>query len=108
MYINEYRPNEYRPYQLDDNLIENNNEDCSYPKKIKLMRETIRCRKTRGMLAYHVPNKHLSPEKIAHHVLLLFYTLRDEKKLLSDFPRLNQNRLQEEGVGCCNYQQNKV
>ena len=108
MHTNEYRPNEYRPYQLDDNLIENNNEECSYPKKIKLMRETIRCCKTRGILAYHVSNKILSPEKIAHHVLLLFYTLRDEKKLLSDFPRLNQNRLQEEGVGCCNYQQNKV
>ena len=108
MHIKEYRPNEYRPYQLDDNLIENNNEECSYPKKIKLMRETIRCRKTRGILAYHVPNKHLSLEKIAHHVLLLFYTLRDEKKLLTDFPPLNQNRLQEKGVGCCNCKQNKV
>ena len=37
---------------------------------------------------YHVP----------HHVLLLFYPFRDEKELLSGFPPLYQNKLQEEGV----------
>ena len=46
-----------------------------------------------------MPNKLLSPEKFAHHVLLLFYPFRDEKELLSGFPPpLYQNKLQEEGV----------
>ena len=41
-------------------------------------------------------NKLLSPEKFAHHVLLLFYPFRYEKDLLSSFPPMFQNRLQEE------------
>ena len=31
-------------------------------------------------------------------MLLLFYPFRDEKELLSGFPPLYQNKLQEEGV----------
>ena len=54
--------------------------------------------KVRKFLQYHVPNKLLSPEKFAHHVLLLFYPFRDEKELLSGFPPLYQNKLQEQGV----------
>ena len=36
-------------------------------------------------------NKLLAPENFVHHVLLLFYTFRDEKELLSGFP-LNKLR----------------
>ena len=43
-------------------------------------------------------NKLLSPEKFVHHVLFLFYPFRDEKALLSGFPPIHQNKLQEEGV----------
>ena len=90
---------EYQPDELNDNLIENNHEECSYPKKIKLIisGDKIRCRKVRRILRYHVPNKILSPEKFAHHVLLLFYPFRDEKELSSGFPPFYQNKLQEEG-----------
>ena len=42
-------------------------------------------------------NKLLSSEEFAH-VLLLFYPFRDEKELLSGFPPLYQNKLQEQGV----------
>ena len=56
------------------------------------------CRKVRRILRYHVPNKVLHPEIFAHHVLLLFYPFRDEKKLLSGLPPLYQNKLQEQGV----------
>ena len=61
-------------------------------KKIKLMisGEAMRHRKVRQM-----PNKLLSPKKFAHHVLLLFLPFRDEKHLLSGFPPLYQNKLQE-------------
>ena len=41
------------------------------------------------------PNKLLSPEKIAHPVLLLFYPFRDEKDLLSGLPPMYQNKVQE-------------
>ena len=58
----------------------------------------MRCRKVKRILRYHVPNKLLSPKKIAHHVLLLFYPFRDEKVFLPDFLPLYQNKLQEEGV----------
>ena len=36
---------EYQPDELDDSLIENNHEECSYPPKIKLIisGETMRC-----------------------------------------------------------------
>ena len=70
---------EYQPNKLDDNLIENNNAECSYPKKIKLMilEETMWCRKVRQILKYYVPNRILSLEIFAHHLLLLFYLFRD-------------------------------
>ena len=91
---------EYQPDELDDKLIENNHEECTYPKKIKLIisGETKRGRKVRRILRYHVSNKLLSPEKFADHVLLLFYQFRDEKELLSGFPPLYQNKLQGQGV----------
>ena len=73
---------EYQLDELDENLIENNYEDCSYPPKIELMisGETMKCRKVKRILQYHVPNKILSSGKISHHVLLLFYLLRDKKE----------------------------
>ena len=58
----------------------------------------MRCRKVRRILRYHVSNEVLCPEKPAHHVLLLFYPFRDERELLSGFPPMYQNKLQEQGV----------
>ena len=43
-------------------------------------------------------NKLLSLEKIAHHVLLVFFLFRDEKQLVSGCPPLHQNKLQEVAV----------
>ena len=45
-----------------------------------------------------MPNKLLSPEKFAHHAMLLFFPFRDEKQLLLCCPPLFQNKLQEKGV----------
>ena len=45
---------------------------------------------------HHVPNKLLSSEKRAHQVMLLFFS--DGKQLLSGWPPLYQNKLQEQGV----------
>ena len=91
---------EYQPDGLDDNLIENNHEECSYPKKnqIDISGKIMRCRKVRKIHRYHVPNKLLSAKKCAHYVLLLFYPFRAGKELLLDFPTLYQNKLQEQSV----------
>ena len=43
--------------------------------------EIMRCRKEKRILRYHVRNKLLAPEKLAHHELLLFYSFRDTKEL---------------------------
>ena len=43
-------------------------------------------------------NKLLASEEFPHHVLLLFYTLRDQKEMLSYFRQLYQNKLQEQRV----------
>ena len=88
---------EYQADELDDNLIGNKMKSVLNPPKIKLMisGETIRCRKVRRILQYHVPSQLLSPEKFAHHVKLLFVPFRDEKQSLSSFPPLYQNKLQE-------------
>ena len=58
-------------------------------KKIKLIisGETMRFRKVRRILRYHVSNKLLPPEKFAHYVMPLFFPFRDEKQLLSGCPR---------------------
>ena len=58
----------------------------------------MRCRKVRRILRYYVPNKLSSLGKFAHHILLLFCPFRYEKELLSGFPPLYQNKLQEQGV----------
>ena len=52
----------------------------------------------RVILRCQVQNKLLSPKKLAHYVLLLFIQFRNEKELLSSFPPMYQNKLQEEGV----------
>ena len=48
------------------------------PKNIISSGETIQCRNITGTLRYHVPNKLLSPKKLAHDVLLLFYPITYE------------------------------
>ena len=63
---------DYQPDELDDNLIENNHEECSYQKQIKLMNlgEKMQCRKVRRILRYNAPNEVPCPEQFAHHVLV--------------------------------------
>ena len=67
--------------EIDNNLIENDYKEYSCPSKIKLMISGERmqpCKITR-IIRHYLPNKLLAPEKFAYHVLLLFYSFRDEK-----------------------------
>ena len=52
-----------------------------------------RVRILRRILQYHVLNELFLPEKIAHHMLFLSYPFRNEKKLLSGFPNMCQNKI---------------
>ena len=50
--------------------------------------------KLKRILRYHKPNKLLSPEKFAYHMMLLLFPFRDEKQMLSGCPPLYQTKLQ--------------
>ena len=52
--------------------------------------ETMKCRKVRRVLRYHVPNKNRYPGKFAHHLLLMSYPFRLEDELLTGNPPIYQ------------------
>ena len=53
-----------------------------------------------------MPNKILLPEKFPHHVMLLFFPLRDEKQ---SCPPLHQSKLDEQGaLDAVNRNKNKL
>ena len=89
---------EYNPDQLDNSLMENEHEVCSQLKNSNLMisREKMECCKVRQIHLYHVSTFIINfyIQKIAHYVLLLFFSLRNEKELLLVFHLLYQNRFQ--------------
>ncbi|XP_057310673.1 uncharacterized protein LOC130648634 [Hydractinia symbiolongicarpus] len=87
----------YVDYKIDENdsqpdiLTEDAsqlNHDChaQLPPKITLMssKDTMKCRKIRQVLRYHIPNEKLFPEKYAHHLLYMFYPFRSENELMLD------------------------
>ena len=73
---------------LTDNFVEDHhtleNLESSLPNQIKLTdtNETMKCRKVKAVIRYHTPNKRKEPEKFFHYLLMLYYPLRDESKLL--------------------------
>ena len=58
--------NEYQPILLKEKLIENNHDNCMYPKSKKLtnLKETLRYQKVKNIFRYHFPNKLLFPENV--------------------------------------------
>ncbi|XP_066911767.1 uncharacterized protein [Clytia hemisphaerica] len=78
--------NDSQPNVLDDTVVEENHVENPLPKKIPLMnsKECMRCRKVRKVLRTYTPNRHLYPEKYAHHLLMLFYPFRKEEDLKLD------------------------
>ena len=92
-------------------MIENNHEEYSCPKKIILMisGETTCCRIVRQILRYHVPNKLLSPEKYAHVVMLLFFSIQRRKTVAIRLSIiLSKQTARTRTPGCCKLEQNKV
>ena len=50
------------------------------------------------VLQYHVPNKFKDPESHAHHLLFMFYPIRDESELKVGQPSSYSSKLSEPGV----------
>ena len=59
-------------------------------------KEKLKCRKTKVVLRYHVPNRNKYPEKYAHHILFMFYPFRAEDDLYLNNSYIN--KLYEPGV----------
>ena len=88
-------------YQLDesdDNLIENNHSKCSYPQKLNWWFQEKQCDVAEYDKSFNIVCEiNFYPQKkFSHHALHLFYPFR--KELLSGFPQMYRNNLQEEGV----------
>ena len=74
--------NDNQPVILNDAIVEENHvENIGLPKRVPLMNseEAMRCRKARKVLRTYTPNRHLYPEKYAHHLLMLFFPFRNEE-----------------------------
>ena len=94
-----YKENDYQPEELDDEIVEDiSNIEYLYPKEIKLLsNEKMKCRKTSYILKHYVPNKKTKAEKYAHHILFMYYPLRDERELLSRNPFTYASKFQNPG-----------
>ena len=80
----ESKDNDYQPKILQDDLIEYNHVlQNNYPKQIPLMssNEKLKLRKVPYVLKYHTLDKHTHPEEYAHHMLFMYFPLRDENEL---------------------------
>ena len=95
-----YKENDYQPEELDGEIVQDiSNSDYLYPKDIKLLsNEKMKCRKTPYVLKCFVPNKETKPEEYAHHMLLMYYPFKNEKKLLSGNPPTYASELSEPEV----------
>ena len=55
--------------------------------------EAMRCRKVERILRYRMPNKLLSPEKVANHVVLLFPQLEKNcYRVFHQYIKINYKR----------------
>ena len=95
--------------ELDDNLIENNHEECSYTKKPKLMvsKETILCRKVRRILRYHAANKLISSQKFAHRFTFTLSVQRWKGIAIRFYTIISKQTSRAWSPGCCKHKQNK-
>ena len=55
------------------------------------------CQKVWSILWYHVPNKLLSPEKLAHHVML-FFSVQSRKIIAIRLPTIISKNTAKQGV----------
>ena len=81
------KDNDYQLGILVDDLTENNHaSDIHYPSSIPIMsaNEKLKCCKVPYVLKYHVANQHTHTEEYAHHLLFMYFPLRNENELKLD------------------------
>ena len=90
--------NDNQPDILVEDLIQTATETSNFPAVLPLMssKEKLKCRKTKVVLRYHVPNRNKYPERYAHHILFMFYPFRTEIDL--SLNNSYMNKLYEPGV----------
>ena len=95
------KANDNQPLVLSDDLLGNQLVDNGYklPKKIKLIpkKATKKCIKVRAVVRFHTPSKTTEPEKYCHHLLMLYYTWRQESDLLG-YDHKYSTKLEESSV----------
>lgn len=92
-YCKEYKKdadedNDVQPVVLSDDLFESQHvetTDSNLPKKIKLInsKDIMKCRKTKAVIRFHVPNRTKEAEKFYHHLLMLYFPWRKETELVA-------------------------
>ena len=78
--------NDAQPDILTDQVAELQHGNTStyttetLPNKIKLLvtNEVMKCKKIRAVIRFHTPNKQKEPEKVFHHLLMLYFPWRNE------------------------------
>ena len=78
-----------QPEVLSDDFIESQNienHNTGLPDRIKLVnsKEIMKCRKIKAVIRYHTPNKRKEPEKYFHHLLMLYFSWRNEQELFGE------------------------
>ena len=93
-----YNENGYQTKEHPDEVVESShNIEHKYPRYIPLLSSKEKCHKITFVLQFPVPNKVTQPEEYAHHLLFMYYPVRDEK-LKSDNPATYCNKFIDPGV----------
>ena len=90
-----------QPEILDDLLRSSKSvEQSDLPKSFPLMssKESLKLRKEKCILRYHIPNQTTQPEEYAHHMLFMFFPFRNESDLKATVSRTYSQKLLEPTV----------
>ena len=61
-------------------------------------KESLKLRKEKCILRYHIPNQTTQPEEYAHHMLFMFFPFRNESDLKATVSRTYSQKLLEPTV----------
>ena len=88
--------------EILDNLLRSSKslEQSDLPKSFPLMssKESLKLRKDKCILRYHIPNQTAQPDEYAHHMLFVFFPFRNESDLKTTVSRTYSEKLLEPTV----------
>ena len=96
---NQYKDSQ--PEKLDDLLRSRKSvEQSDLPKSFPLMssKDSLKLRKGKCILRYHIPNQTTQPEEYAHHMLFMLFPFRNESDLKATVSRTYSEKLLEPTV----------